>query len=129
MFHEPDRAQARSYPPSPTYDRAFAWVSETYRQTGVDAWIGVKLHAMFIAAGLAAPTMRLHAIIGGATALDEVHLDADQAMVLAGEIERRAIASPGELRAETLVERITQELAANQGVIIGRAEIGAWSRV
>jgi hypothetical protein len=33
-----------------------------------------------------------------------------------------------ELRIETLVERIIQEMVANQSVIIGRAEIGAWSR-
>jgi hypothetical protein len=73
--------------------------------------------------------MRLHAVIGGATALDEVHLDADQAVVLAADIERLGVARASELDAETLVERITQEMATSQSVIIGRAEIGAWSRV
>jgi hypothetical protein len=34
-----------------------------------------------------------------------------------------------ELDIETLVERITKEMAANQSIIVGRAEIGAWSRV
>jgi hypothetical protein len=126
LFHEPE--QVRSFPPGPTYDRAFEWVSETYRRTGVDARTGVKLYSIFRAAGLAGPTMRLHAIIGGATAVDEVHLDADQAMVLTAEIERLGVASADELGIETLVERITQEMAANQSVIIGRAEIGAWSR-
>jgi hypothetical protein len=43
------------------------------------------------------------------------------------DIERLGVATAGELDAETLVERITQEMAANQSVIIGRAEIGAWS--
>ena len=56
-------------------------------------------------------------------------LDADQAVVLATEIERLGVARASELDAETLVKRITQEMAANQSVIIGRAEIGAWSRV
>lgn len=129
LFHEPDREQMRSFPPAPTYDRACQWLGEAYRRSGVDVRIGIKLYTMFLAAGLAAPTMRLHAVIGGAHALDEVHLDADQAVVLAADIERLGVATAAELGADTLVERITQEMAANQSVIVGRAEIGAWSRV
>ncbi len=129
VFHEPDREQMRSYPSAPTYDRACRWVGESYRRAGVDVRVGVKLHSTFLNAGLAAPTMRLHAIIGGANALDEVRLDADQAEVLAADIVRHGIATASELGIETLVERITQEMTANQSVIIGRAEIGAWSRV
>jgi SAM-dependent methyltransferase len=129
LFHEPDREQMRSFPPAPTYDRACQWVSETYRRTGVDARIGVKLYSTFLAAGLAGPMMRMHAIIGGANASEEIHLDADQALVLASEIERLGIATASELGIETLVERITKQLAANESVIVGRAEIGAWSRV
>jgi ubiquinone/menaquinone biosynthesis C-methylase UbiE len=129
LFHEPDRAQMRSFPPAPTYDRVCQWVGETYRRAGVDVRMGIKLYSTFQAAGLATPTMRLHAVIGGANALDEVHLDADQAMVLAADIERLGVATASELGIETLVERIIQEMVTNQSVIVGRAEIGAWSRV
>jgi len=129
LFHEPDREQMRSFPPAPTYDRASRWVGEAYRRSGVDVRIGIKLYSVFQAAGLPGPTMRMHAVIGGASALDEVHLDADQAVVLAGDIERLGIATAAELGADTLVERIIQEMTANGSVIIGRAEIGAWSRV
>ena len=73
--------------------------------------------------------MRMHAVIGGADALDEIHLDADQAVTLASEIERLGVATASELGVETLVERIAKEMAANQSVIVGRAEIGAWSHV
>ena len=129
LFHEPDREQTFSFPPVPTYDRAYQWVSETYRRSGMDVRMGAKLYSTFCAAGLAGPIMRMHSIIGGANACDEVHLDADQAMVLASEIERLGMATASELDIETLVERITQEMAANQSIIVGRAEIGAWSRV
>jgi SAM-dependent methyltransferase len=129
LFHEPDREQMRSFPPSPTYDRTCKWVSETYRRSSMDVRVGIKLYSKFLAAGLAAPTMRMHAVIGGANALDEVHLDTDQAVVLAADIERLGVATVSELGAETLVERIIQEMVENQSVIIGRAEIGAWSRV
>jgi SAM-dependent methyltransferase len=129
LFHEPDRSQMRSFPPAPTYDRACRWVGETYRRSGVDVEIGIKLYSVFQAAGLPGPTMRMHAVIGGANALDEVHLDADQAVVLAADIERLGIGTAAELGADTLVERIIQEMAENKSVIVGRGEIGAWSRV
>jgi hypothetical protein len=129
LFHEPDREQMRSFPPASTYDRACQWVGETYRRAGVDVRMGIKLYSTFLAAGLPAPTMRLHAVIGGANALDVIHLDADQAVVLATDMERLSVATAGELGIETLVERITQEMAANRSVIIGRAEIAAWTRV
>jgi SAM-dependent methyltransferase len=129
LFHEPDREQMRSFPPAPTYDRACRWVGETYRRSGADVSIGIKLYSIFQSAGLAAPTMRLHAVIGGANALDEVHLDADQAVVLADDVVRLGVATAGELGIETLVERIIGEMAASQSVIVGRAEIAAWSFV
>jgi SAM-dependent methyltransferase len=129
LFHEPDREQMRSFPPAPTYDRACRWVGETYRRSGADVSIGIKLYSIFQTAGLAAPTMRLHAVIGGANALDEVHLDADQAVVLADDVVRLGVATASELGIETLVERIIGEMAASQSVIVGRAEIAAWSFV
>jgi hypothetical protein len=127
LFHEPDRQQMRSFPPAPTYDQACRWLSETYRRSGVDVTIGLKLYSIFQAAGIEAPTMRLHAVTGGATALDEIHLDADQAVILADDIVRLGVATATELRAETLVERIVEEMSASQSVIVGRAEIGAWA--
>jgi ubiquinone/menaquinone biosynthesis C-methylase UbiE len=129
VFHEPDRELMRSFPSAPTYDRACQWVSEVYRRSGVDVRMGIKLYSTFLAAGLAGPTMRMHAVIGGANAPDVVHLDADQAVVLAADIERLGLATASELGAETLAERITSEMDSNHGIVIGRAEIGAWSRV
>jgi ubiquinone/menaquinone biosynthesis C-methylase UbiE len=128
MFHEPDRALMHSYPPAPTYDRACRWVSETYRRSGVDVEIGPKLYSIFQDAGLPAPTMRLHAIIGGACASDEIHLDADQAMIVAGDIVRLGVATADELQIGTLFDRIVEEMQMNGSVIVGRGEIGVWSR-
>jgi ubiquinone/menaquinone biosynthesis C-methylase UbiE len=129
LFHEPDRDLMRSVPPTPAYDQTCRWVGEAYLRSGVDVRIGTKLYSIFQTAGLAAPTMRLHAVIGGASASDEVHPDADQAAVLADDIVRLGIATAGELGVETLVDRITAEMSATQGVIVGRAEVGAWSLV
>ena len=95
----------------------------------MDERMGVKLYSTFLAAGLAAPTMRLQAVIGGANALDEVRLEADQAIVLAADMERMGVATADQLGVDSLVERTVQEMEAKRSVILGRAEIGAWTRV
>ena len=99
LFHEPDRKQMRSYPPVPTYDKISEWIDETFRRTGMDVRMGIKLYSTFLAAGLAAPTMRLHATIGGAKALDEVHFEADVAVTLATAMEETGVATADELGA------------------------------
>ena len=95
----------------------------------MDIRMGVKLYSTFLAAGLPGPTMRLHAVIGGANALDEVHLEADQAIVLAADMERMGVATADQLGINSLVERTVQEMDAKQSIIVGRAEIGAWTRL
>jgi len=129
LFHEPDRKQMRSYPPIPTYDNMSEWIDETFGRTGMDVRMGIKLYSTFVAAGLAGPTMRLHAVIGGAKALEEVHFEADVAVTLAAAMERTGVATADELGADSLVERITREMSANGSVIVGRADIGAWTRL
>jgi ubiquinone/menaquinone biosynthesis C-methylase UbiE len=129
LFHEPDRKQMRSYPPTPTYDKMSEWIDETFGRTGMDVRMGIKLYSTFLAAGLAGPTMRLHAAIGGAKALEEVHFEADVAVTLAPTMERTGVVTADELGADSLVERIAQEMSANQSVIVGRADIGAWTRL
>jgi ubiquinone/menaquinone biosynthesis C-methylase UbiE len=129
LFHEPDRKQMRSYPPTPTYDKMAEWIDETFGQTGMDVRMGIKLYSTFVAAGLAGPTMRLHAVIGGAKALKEMHFEADVAVTLAAAMEKMGVATADELGADTLIERIAREMSANQSVIVGRADIGAWTRL
>lgn len=129
LFHEADYAGVRSFPPVPLYDRCCAWVIEEESKRGADMHMGIKLYSTFLSAGLAAPTMRLHAAIGGgANASDQVRLNTDIAVTLAFEIERLGIATARELEIETLAERVIEEAMRSQSVIVGRSEIGAWSR-
>ena len=130
VFHEVDLNGAGSEPRVPLYDRLCRWLADAQSRGGADVRMGIKLHSAFLAAGLAAPTMRLHSVIGGgANASDQVHLKADLAMTLRSETERLGIATADELEVELLAARIVQEMTESQSVIVGRAEIGAWSRV
>jgi SAM-dependent methyltransferase len=130
VFHEPFRAGIRSFPPIPSYDDGWELANETFRQTGADPTMGIKLHATFLEAGLRSPTLRMESLIaGGDDCLDHVHFEMDLVKTLLPEAVRIGIANADEINVETLPERVATELEASHGVIVGRSEVGAWSRV
>ena len=53
----------------------------------------------------------------------------DLVCILVPEMERLGVATAGEVDSETLAERVLAEVIATGSVIVGRSEIGAWSRV
>jgi SAM-dependent methyltransferase len=130
VFHEPCRNGVRSFPPVPSFDRAWDLIDEVVRRSGADPLMGIKLHATFLAAGLPAPSMRMESVIaGGSTSLEQVHFEMDLAVTLAPEMERLGVASAEDVGAETLADRVFDEAIASESVIVGRSEIGAWARV
>jgi len=129
VFHEPYRAGVRSFPPIASYDRGWELVDETFRRSGADPLMGIKLHGTFVAAGLSAPTMRLESVIaGGATSSDQVHFEMDVVGTLSAEMERLGIEAASDLDIDTLADRVLEEVTATESVVVGRAEIGAWTR-
>jgi len=130
VFHEPDWTGARSLPSSPTYDRCCHWFVETFRLLGTEARMGAKLYAAFVAAGLPAPVLRESAIIGGGGGASAwLYQIAELVRTMLPEMERLGVVKASEVDIETLAERLQREVTAGGGIIIGRSEIGAWSRV
>ncbi|HTO87222.1 MAG TPA: class I SAM-dependent methyltransferase [Thermoanaerobaculia bacterium] len=130
VFHEPDWDGVRSIPPSPTYDRCSEWIVETLRLSGHATRMGKELYSTFVAAGLPAPTMRLDALMaGGANNVEPLRLLADIVGTLIPEMERLGVARADEIGFETLAERMIEEAIAGDCILVGRYEIGAWSRV
>ena len=127
VFHEPDRDGVRSFPTIANYQRGTQMIDETFRASKGDPRMGIHLYQTFIAAGLPAPTLRLEAIIGSSE--DHVHYEMDLVRTLKGEIERFGIRKAGDPDPETLAEEVLAEVIANNGIVTGRSEIGAWSRV
>ena len=129
-FHEPYLYAAWSFPPVPTYDLLCRRFAETMSRSGADPRMGAKLHSVFPSAGLPAPKIHMEAVVGnGGNSSDQVHLMTDVARTLLPEMERLGVATAGEVAIETLADRICAEMIANGSVIVGRAEIGAWSRI
>jgi SAM-dependent methyltransferase len=130
VFHEADWQGARSVPPAPIYDRCCALAERTIREMGGDTSMGAKLPAVFERAGLPSPSMRLEALIGaGPSAGERASLVADLVGTLLPDMERLGLVQPGEIDAGSLADRMTGEVLALGSTIIGRSEIGAWTRV
>jgi SAM-dependent methyltransferase len=131
VFHEPYRDGVRSFPPVPTYDRCWQLVDDVFRGTGADSIMGIKLHSVFRAAGLPAPTMRMEALIagGGGGCEDHIRFEVDPVRSIMPSIEGLGLGRADDIDVDTLVDRVRGELTESGGVIVGRAEVGAWSRV
>lgn len=130
VFHEAGCFGAKSFPPSPIYDRCYDLIVQTFRKVGSNPRMCLDLYPVFLAAGLPAPTMGLHSLVGGASSkLNGLDLIADLAMTMAPVMEQMGIATVAELDPETLYERMHAEVEANGSVVVGRYEIGAWARL
>ena len=129
LFHEPDWVSARAIPPAPIYDRCCAWIQEAFRLAGTDTNMAGRLFTTFLRAGLTPPSMRMQTFIaGGAASADFLQSVADLTASLAPAIERHGIATNAQIGLETLAERLKQEATEPGRVIVGRSEIGAWTR-
>jgi hypothetical protein len=92
--------------------------------------MGIKLHSTFVAAGLPAPSMRLSAVMsGGVNGVDHLELVTDLVETLLPAIERLGVATAAEIGVETLADRMSREVISRNSVIVGCAEIAAWTRV
>lgn len=130
VFHEPDWTGARSLPPAPSYDQCCRWIVETFRLLGTEYRMGAVLYAAFVAAGLPGPDLRESAVIGGGGGASPwLYQIAELVRTMLPEMERMGVATAAEIDIETLADRLQREVTDGGGIIVGRSEIGAWSRV
>lgn len=125
-FHELEWACARSFPPVASWDRCCELIAGTITANGADPQVGMKFHSLFAGAGLPAPAMRYESIIGAGP--DEVRLTTDIIVTLLPDMERLGLVAPGEIRLDTLAERVLADVRASGSVVVGRSDIGAWCR-
>ncbi len=130
VFHEPDWSAVRSSPPAPLFDSCCDWIVQTFRKVGTNPSMGLQLFATFVGAGLPAPTMGLSALVGGgADRLNGVDLIGELTITMAPVMEQMGVATVAEIEPHSLVERMRKQVADNGSVVVGRYEIGAWSRL
>ena len=131
LFLEPDWSFVCSEPPAPTYDRCCRRIIDIFDRVGAGITnTGARMHQAFSAAGLPAPMMRMRMIIGDAVSASEwLRAVADIAIVMLPAMEQHGIATSTDIDCDTIAERLLHEVASSGSIVIGRAEVGAWSRV
>jgi len=74
--------------------------------------------------------MRMRTIIGDAVSASEwLRAVADIAITMLPTMEQYGIATPADVGVDTIADRLVEEVASGGGIVIGRAEIGAWSQI
>lgn len=128
-FQEFDMQAATSEPPLPIFDRGMRWIIEAFTSAHLPTRLGLRLHAVYLAAGLPAPFLSLASRIE-ATA-DSPTPDYFVATVrnLLPLLERHGIATRDEVAIDTLAERVRAEIIQAHAVIVPPSLIGAWVRL
>jgi ubiquinone/menaquinone biosynthesis C-methylase UbiE len=128
-FQEADlTVPMQAVPPSALLDRVAGWVREAFRRSGTDIELGIKLRQVFLKAGFREP--RLHAdrfMGGGPTWVGYAHL-AGLTKSLLPFIEAGGIATAAEVQADTLAERLRDEILSTDSVVLYTALVTAWAQ-
>ena len=122
-----DLDSARALPPTPLITQALSWLREAFTAAGIDPALGPRLWTTLLDAGL-----RPQGMLGV-----QPHFgsdDPDGAAILAGIvrtalplIERGGVATAAEVGAETLQQRIAEELAITPAVFAHPILMSAWA--
>lgn len=127
-FQDINLLGARSVPPTPTVERAEDWIRETFARSGIEVQMGPKLHAVFRAAGLPSPDLRVDGLISASEGIVPA-LMTDVIRTLVPMIEQLGLASADEIDIDTLEDRIRAELEAEDATLSSPLLVGAWSRI
>jgi SAM-dependent methyltransferase len=129
VFHELDWGGISSYPPATTYDSCCRWCIQAISDSGAETGMGLRLRSAFVAAGLPEPSLRMEALLGGGS---QAHALIQQLVglvrTLSPAIERLGLATAEETSQDKLFDRIAGEVHANGSVLVGRLQVGCWSR-
>jgi SAM-dependent methyltransferase len=130
VFHETDWKGIRSAPPVPIYDQCHDWIVRTFKKVGTNPYVGHELHSTFVRAGIPPPSMALRALIEGPSSeIAYFDMIAELAITMAPVMEEQGVVLPGEIDPASFGSRMRNEVERLESVVIGRSEIGAWSRV
>jgi len=118
-------------PPSPLHQQCWDWVVRSFGHAGIDLGMGLKLHRVFLDAGLPEPQMHLYAPIGAGpnwTGYDYMARGFSAALQMA---EEHGLATTDEVAAfdvATFATRLRDEVVGQRGMIMMAPYVGAWAR-
>jgi SAM-dependent methyltransferase len=126
-FQEADWSGCRALPEVSTFNQCVSWGSEALLRSGADPYIGLKLFAAFVAAGLLAPEQSVHAVVGAGPSHPLYRHITGLMRTLLPTIESLGVATASEVEIETLETRLGNEVVNAGATIVWVSLIGAVS--
>jgi hypothetical protein len=125
-FHAGDMAYDWAAPMTPLWTQMRSWFLATLERAKVSPRMGLSLHPTVLAAGLPAPELRMESAVGAG---DLAWAWANVMRGVLPAMERFDITTAAVLEADTLAQRLQDELRDAQGIVIAPPMIGACARL
>lgn len=129
IFIEPDHSGIRSSENLPLCQSTQSLIEKALQSAGADTRMGLKLHHVFIEAGLSRPKLQLAAAIGGGPEFGGYEVAAGFVGLLLPLIEKARLGNARDIDVPTLEARLRTEVVESGGVIIFPSLISAHARV
>jgi ubiquinone/menaquinone biosynthesis C-methylase UbiE len=128
-FQEPDFTQGPyAAPPSSLLDQIGHWITEAFRNSGADTAMGPKLRNLYLRAGLSDLHLEADRFIGGGPDWGGyAHLAGLVKSVLPF-LESSGITTAKEVGADTLEERLRQDIVSRDAVVVWLTLVRLWGR-
>lgn len=127
IFQELDAVSAAAEPMCNEFWTAGQRINQAFQRAGIEIRTGLKLPAIFQAAGLPAPqTLALARVEHGPDSLGYAWIE-QLTRTLLPLMQKTGVATPAEVQVDTLADRIRAEVVAKQAVLVLPPFIGAWA--
>ena len=128
-FQEFGQPQMTSIPPVPLYDQARQWIEAAFQRGNIELYMGMRLAALYRAAGLPAPSMLGMSRIETGPDSGAYEYLAQTLRSLLPLIERTGVATKDQIDIDTLAARMREQAEAVNAVVRVPELIAAWTRV
>ena len=122
-------AGTHSHPHSPVFDKLMAWEIEVIRGAGAHTDMGLRLHEVFLAAGLPEPSLRLRAFVDGGPESILYEYTAESVRSMLPLARQFGVTSLSDEDLDRLQVELRAEVTASGGVIVSPLVVAAWTRL
>jgi ubiquinone/menaquinone biosynthesis C-methylase UbiE len=120
---------AHSFPHSPLYHEIVDWKGRVVGGAGADCYSGGRLRSVFVDAGLLDPKTHMHARLEGGPDSAYYEYIAHSVRCMLPEATRQGIGQYTETDADTLEQRLRDEVVGSGGVLVAWPTVVAYARV
>lgn len=121
--HFPD-----SEPKMALWEQCGQWIRACFARAGTDMRMGLKLHHVFMEAGLFAPRIGCEVRVGGGPAFRGYGVVADTLRNILPMLQAFGIATAEQVGVDTLEQRLSVETTSARASVVTPYIVGAWAR-